>query len=142
MSSSEFNNPSKIPTQSIDYLKVLKIVWSRWYWVASCIVIALAIAYTYLWYTPKIYSTSASLKFVEEKSEITELLAVKNIYDRTNKVQAETYVIQSRDVLINAVSRLDYKVSYFVKGRVRTSELYPEKTVSHRNSETRLLQLF
>lgn len=122
----EVTTLSKIPTQSIDYLKVLKILWSRWYWIACCVIVALAIAYTYLWYTPKIFTTNASLKFVEEKSEITELLAVKNIYDRTNKVQTESYVIQSRDVLINAISRLNYKVSYYVKGRVRTSELYPE----------------
>jgi tyrosine-protein kinase Etk/Wzc len=126
MTNLEGNNPNKLPTQSIDYFKVLKILWSRWYWIAACVVISLTIAYVYLWYTPKIYSTSASLKFVEEKSEITELLAVKNIYDRTNKVQTETYVIQSRDVLINAVSRLNYQISYYVKGRVRTSELYPE----------------
>jgi len=126
MSTTELTNTSKLPTQSIDYVKVLKILLSRWYWIAFCILISLSIAYTYLWYTPKIYSTSASLKFAEEKSEITELLAVKNIYDRTNKVQTETYVIQSRDVLLNAISRLNYKVSYYVKGRVRTSELYPE----------------
>lgn len=126
MSNPEIIKALKLPTQSIDYLKVLKILWSRWYWIATCILITLTIAYAYLWYTPRIYSTSASLKFVEEKSEITELLAVKNIYDRTNKVQTETYVIQSRDVLLNAISRLNYKVSYYVKGRVRTSELYPE----------------
>ncbi len=119
-------NPNKLPTQSIDYFKVLKILGSRWYWIAACLIISLTIAYAYLWYTPKVYSTSASLKFVEEKSEITELLAVKNIYDRSNKVQTETYVIQSKDVLINAISRLDYKISYYVKGRIRTSELYPE----------------
>lgn len=127
MSTTESVNASKLPTQSIDYVKVLKILYSRWYWIAFCMLIALAVSYTYLWYTPKVYSTSASLKFAEEKSEITELLAVKNIYDRTNKVQTETYVIQSRDVLLNAISRIDYKISYYVKGRVRTSELYPEK---------------
>lgn len=121
----ELNSSTKIPIQSIDYLKVLKILWSRWYWIAFSVVISLIIAYLYLWYTPKIYTTSASLKFVEEKSEITELLAVKNIYDRTNKVQTESYVIQSRDVLLNAISRLPYQISYYVKGRIRTSELYP-----------------
>lgn len=122
----ETTNASKIPTQSIDYLKVIKILWSRWYWIAICILISMLISYCYLWYTPKIYSTNASLKFVEEKSEITELLAVKNIYDRTNKVQTESYVIQSKDVLLNAISRINYRISYYVKGRVRTSELYPE----------------
>lgn len=127
MINAEATTASRLPTQSIDYLKVLKILWSRWYWIAICIIISITIAYTYLWYTPKVFSTTASLKFVEEKSEITELLAVKNIYDRTNKVQTESYVIQSRDVLLNAISRLDYKISYYVKGRVRTSELYPEK---------------
>ncbi|MDF3079285.1 MAG: polysaccharide biosynthesis tyrosine autokinase [Sphingobacteriaceae bacterium] len=114
-------------TQSIDYLKLLKIFWSRWYWIAACLLVAFTFTYIYLWYTPKVYSDTASLKFSEEKNEMSELLAVKSLSDRTNKVQAEAYVIQSKDVLLNAISRLDYKVSYFVKGRVRTTDIYPDK---------------
>ncbi len=113
--------------QDIDYVKIVKIVLSRWYWVASSVIIALIIAYIYLWYTPETYSTSASLKFEEKRSEISELLNVRNVYDRTNKMQSEQFVIRSREVLLNAVSSIDYHISFYLKGRVRTSDIYPQK---------------
>lgn len=113
--------------QDIDYVKIVKIVVSRWYWIASTIIISLIVAYIYLWYTPETYSTSASLKFEEKKSEISELLNVRSAYDRTNKMQSEQFVIRSREVLLNAVNDLDYKISFYLKGRVRTSDIYPQK---------------
>jgi len=113
--------------QDIDYVKIVKIVLSRWYWMASTIIISLITAYIYLWYTPETYSTSASLKFEEKKSEISELLNVRSAYDRTNKMQSEQFVIRSREVLLNAVNDLDYKISFYLKGRVRTSDIYPQK---------------
>ncbi|MGE6220822.1 GumC family protein [Nubsella zeaxanthinifaciens] len=113
--------------QDIDYVKILKIVLSRWYWVASTVIISLIVAYMYLWYTPETFSTSASLKFEEKRSEISELLNVRNVYDRNNKMQSEQFVIRSRQVLLNAVEELDYKISFYLKGRVRTSDIYPQK---------------
>ncbi|WP_293297967.1 tyrosine-protein kinase [Pedobacter sp. UBA4863] len=113
--------------QDIDYVKIARIILSRWYWVASTIIIAFIIAYIYLWYTPETFSTSSSLKFEEKRSEISELLNVRNAYDRTNKLQSEQFVIRSREVLNNAVKELDYKISFYLKGRVRTSDIYPQK---------------
>ena len=118
--------PRKAAIQEIDYVKVLRILLSRWYWIVGTVIIAIAIAYVYLWYTPPVYSTSASLKFDEKRSEISELIKASNYYDRTNKVESETFVIQSRPVLLNAISRLDYKISYYINGRIRSRELYPQ----------------
>lgn len=116
--------------QDIDYVKIVKIVLSRWYWVASAMIISLIIAYIYLWYTPETFSTSASLKFEEKRSEISELLNVRNVYDRNNKMQSEQFVIRSREVLLKAINDLDYKISFYLKGRVRTSDIYPQKPLS------------
>ncbi len=113
--------------QSIDYSKIFKIVWSRWYWIIGCVIISLVIAFAYLWYKAPTYSTASSLKFDERRSEFTDLLKSSiNSFDRTNKIQSESFVIQSREILFNAVSHLDYKISYYVKGRVRISDIYPE----------------
>lgn len=116
--------------QNIDVAKIIKIVLSRWYWIAATTVIALLLAYIYLWYTPETYSTAASLKFEEKRSEISELLNVRNVYDRNNKIQSEQFVIRSRDVLYNAVSQLDYKISYFLKGKIKMRDIYPQKPVA------------
>ena len=113
--------------QEINYGKIIQIILSRWYWILSTVVIALLIAYINLWYTPSTFATGASLKFEEKRSEISELLNVRNVYDRTNKMQSEQFVIRSKDVLSNAVRELDYHISFYLKGRVRTFETYPEK---------------
>ncbi|MGN6640555.1 MAG: Wzz/FepE/Etk N-terminal domain-containing protein, partial [Mucilaginibacter sp.] len=57
----------RLPTQEIDYYKIVRILLSRWYWIAASVIICLIISYVYLWYTPKIYSTSATLKIEEKK---------------------------------------------------------------------------
>lgn len=121
----ELLRENSLADQEIDYKKVLKILWSRWYWIAACIVLALGLSWVYLWFTAPVYSTNASIKLDEKRSEITELLKVNNFYDRTNKLQSEIFVIQSEPVLLNAIASLNYGVTYFLKGRVRTTEAYP-----------------
>ncbi|MDO3643045.1 tyrosine-protein kinase family protein [Mucilaginibacter sp. L3T2-6] len=121
----------KLPSQEIDYIKLAKILLSRWYWVVGSVVICMVAANIYLWYTPKIYATSATLKFEEKKSEISDLISLPGNNDRTNisKIQSETIVLQSSALLLNAIKRFDYRFSFYIVGRVlnRTSELYPQK---------------
>ncbi|MCR8560203.1 polysaccharide biosynthesis tyrosine autokinase [Mucilaginibacter sp. BJC16-A38] len=124
-------NQPKLPTQEIDYVKILKILLSRWYWVAGSVTICFIVANLYLWYTPKIFATSATLKFEEKKSEISDLINVPGANDRGNlsKIQSETIVLQSTALLTSAIRELDYRISFYVVGRVlnRTNELYPQR---------------
>ncbi|SHN24321.1 GumC family protein [Mucilaginibacter sp. OK098] len=121
----------KLPSQEIDYIKIAKILLSRWYWIVGSVTICLIIANVYLWYTPKIYATGATLKFEEKKSEISDLISVPGVSDRTSasKIQSETIVLQSTALLLNAIKHLDYRISFYIVGRVlnRTNELYPQK---------------
>jgi tyrosine-protein kinase Etk/Wzc len=113
--------------QEIDYIKILKILWSRWYWIASIITICTISAYIYLWYTPQTFTTAGSLKFEQTNSEISELFRGKFSVDGSKTVDAESYVIKSNSLLTNAIGRVDYRVSYFIAGRFRTKEMYPYK---------------
>jgi tyrosine-protein kinase Etk/Wzc len=120
----------KLPNQEIDYLKIVKILLSRWYWIAGSVAICMLIANVYLWYTPKIYATSGTMKFEEKKSEISDLINVGTTTDRgPSKVQTETVVLQSNALLLDAIKHLDYQISFYIVGRVlnRTNELYPAK---------------
>ena len=107
------------------YKRVFKIISSRWYWLLATLCIALAGTYVYLSIAPKAYATEATLKFDEKRSEISELINVRNAYDRSNKLQSEQFVIRSREVLLNAAKRLNYPVAYYVKGFLNPVELYP-----------------
>jgi tyrosine-protein kinase Etk/Wzc len=121
----------KLPNQEIDYFKIAKILLSRWYWIAGSVAVCMIVANVYLWYTPKTYATSGTMKFEEKKSEIGDLVGGAAITERntSSKIQSETIILQSTPLLLNAVKDLDYRISFYIKGRVinRTNELYPEK---------------
>lgn len=124
----------KLPHQEFDYYKIAKILLSRWYWIAGSIVFCILVSNIYLWYTPKIYSTSAIMKFEDRKSEIGDLVGTATQADRPasySRIPSETIVITSTPLLLNAVKQLDYRISFYVVGRVlnRTSELYPSKPI-------------
>ncbi|RYE32009.1 MAG: polysaccharide biosynthesis tyrosine autokinase [Sphingobacteriaceae bacterium] len=119
------------PNDRLNYIRLFKVVLSRWYLVALLVISCFLLAKLYLWYTPKVYATNAIMKFDEKKSEISELVSVINNAERaTAKVQSESYVIRSRKLIISAVKDLDYKISFFIEGRIRRYETYPDKPLN------------
>jgi tyrosine-protein kinase Etk/Wzc len=118
----------KLPNQEIDYFKIVKILLSRWYWIAASVLIAYAISYIYLWYTPKTFATSGTLKIEEKKSEMSDLITVMTSPERgPSKIQTITSVLTSRNLILSAIRNIDYRISFYISGRVRTSEIYPQK---------------
>ena len=125
------NLPLQKPNDRLNYVRLFRVVLSRWYLVAFSVLICFLMAKLYLWYTPKVYATNAIMKFDEKKSEISELVSVINNAERaTAKVQSESYVIRSRKLIISAVKDLDYKISFFIEGRIRRYETYPNKPLN------------
>ena len=123
---------NKLPHQEIDYFKIAKIFLSRWYWIAGAVAICMIISNVYLWYTPKTYATSSTLKLEDKKSAIQDISATTttSVSDRgPSKVQTESIVLQSNALLLSAVRQLDYRISFYIVGRLlnRTSDLYPQK---------------
>jgi capsular exopolysaccharide synthesis family protein len=113
--------------QEIDYVRLLRIFLSRWYWVVGTVILGIIIAYVNLRFTPSTYQSSALLKFDDKKTEISELININSYYDRKDKIQSEIYVIQSRTLLSQAVNRLNYPYSFYRIGTVLESETYPNK---------------
>lgn len=120
----------KTAHREIDYLKIARMLLSRWYLVAGPVLICLLAAYVYLWYTPKTYATSGVLKFEEKKAEVADLLSVMSSSGRgPANLQSEKFILQSRNLLLNAIARTDYKVSFYLSGRLRSHDLYPRKPI-------------
>lgn len=111
--------------QEIDYNRILRIILSRWYWIVGCVLIGIIWAFIYLRFTPSVYETSALLKYDDKKTEISELININSYYDRKDKIQSETYVIQSRTLLTRAAKRLNYPYSFYRKGTILETETYP-----------------
>ena len=120
----------KLPNQEFDYFKIGKILLSRWYWIAVSVILCMIAANTYLWYTPKIYATSATMKFEEKKSDISDLVNSMNSDKGPSKTQSEIFVLQSRSLILSAIKDLDYRISFYLEGHVRTTEIYPQKPLN------------
>ena len=122
------NLKKKLPNQEIDYFKIGKILISRWYWVAGSLAVFVIWSYIFLWYTPKTYATGGILKLEDKKSEIGDLSNVLTTSERgPSKIQSETAVMTSNAVVLTAIKDLNYPISFYIEGRVRTTELYPQK---------------
>lgn len=120
------NLEAKAVSQQIDFYKIFRVFLSRWYWVAALVGVALIGAKIKLLYTPPIYQTGSSLKLQDSNPSIsTNNQMPTQVYNYTDKILAESFVIKSNDVILNAISNLNYKISYYLKGRIRTTELYP-----------------
>lgn len=120
----------KLPNQEFDYFKMAKILVSRWYWIVASMLLCYLAANIYLWYTPKTYSTSGSLKLEEKPKDLSDIVGTMSPGDKnTSKLQTEIFVIQSTGLIRAAAADLNYPVSFYLEGRVRTHpyELYPEK---------------
>lgn len=114
--------------REIDYLKIVRILFSRWYLLLGTMLIAVIIACIYLWYSPKTYTTSGMLKFEEKKPELSDLVKVmSNVTRSPASLQSEKSIIHSRGILLEAIKRLDYKVSVYSQFRGRAQELYPQQ---------------
>lgn len=131
MSNLETAPSPKSIRQDIDFYKIFKVFFSRWYWIAGCVVIALIIARINLLYTPPVYSTSGQLQLKESNPSISTTQGIASqSYNYTDRIQAEGYVMRSNEVLMNAIANMDYQVSYYLIGRIRSSETYPNKPFS------------
>nr|WP_068890683.1 polysaccharide biosynthesis tyrosine autokinase [Pedobacter panaciterrae] len=122
----EIYQPFKVQKE-VNYLKLSKVILSKWHWILGILAIGIMMCYLYLLFVTPIYATTASLKFEEKKSEISELINVRNIYDRTNKLESEKLVIRSRNVLMKALHSLGCEVSFYTKRGFRLVDIYPQK---------------
>lgn len=115
--------------KNVSFIKILRICLSRWHWLFTIIMTAIGMAHLFLWFTPEKYAVHALLKIEEKRTEMSELINIRNLYDRTNKTEAEKMVIQSKTVLKSAIISLQYPVSFYRKEKFRLTELYPLKPI-------------
>lgn len=98
-----------------------------WYLYVISISIALAGAYYYNWYVTPVYEASCSVLVKEAKvggGASTDLFNQIEDYATERNIQNEIEVLRSRTLISKTLQRLDFSIAYFLKGNVRTQELY------------------
>ena len=97
-----------------------------WYAYILSLVLALMCAYYYNWYSVPVYSAKASvlIKLSAPNASKGDLLNSFNQFDDDRNIQNEIEVIKSRTLITRTVKALDFDISYFYLGNVKTREVY------------------
>jgi len=129
-------NPLKymfLDEEPVNYREKFEKYAFHWKWFVFGIVLALVSAFFYLKYTPKEYKATTTILIDNENSAgLANGLAVFEdlglMGDTKKLVENEIGILKSNILMKTAVKDLGLNVTYFEKGRIRTSELYKEKS--------------
>jgi len=114
----------------LNLLNFYKIISARWYYLLAALLIFILGAFWFLQLATPDYRSNASIKIDDKKSELSELISIKNIYDRSSKSESEKFILYSRNVLGKAITSLNYPVTFYKKrDHYRISSIYPQKPV-------------
>lgn len=121
------NKPQYNEEEDSINIKVLMIkVVSYWYLFAIGIILALVAGYIYNRYTPNVYQSSASVFIKEDKMGIDPTSMMTGLTFKSNiNIDNEIGILKSYSLRERTINELEFfNVSYYVKGRVASRELY------------------
>jgi tyrosine-protein kinase Etk/Wzc len=121
-------------TDSIISLDDLKSLWrtfvKNWYIILSCLIVAYVSAYFYTYKLTDVYAASTQILLNSNDAYDSQSIIQSGAQPLGYKDYSENYnamrVIKSFDLIKKTVDKLDLDVSYYIKGRIRTKELYDD----------------
>jgi tyrosine-protein kinase Etk/Wzc len=111
----------------VDPNKIIAILYRRWYIIAVSVLLSLLVAFLQLRYTKPLYTAVIKLKLEDDKpNQMSDIFK----YGRTtgrfdNFLKTETEIIKSVDYAEKTLHKMNYTYSFYNKGTIVTSELYP-----------------
>ena len=134
MDITQTNNSIDMPQQQSDTLRLqdlLALCIGKWKWFAVSLAVFMGLALRYLLTTPPVYTRSTSLLFKEDaKNGATSFSSEMNgfaemgLFSANTNVNNELISIQSPDVILEVVRRLNLDVNYKTDGRFHKVTLY------------------
>lgn len=136
MQSNEHIQPiHPIGDEEINLRDQLESYLIHWKWFVLGVVLCVAAAFLYLRYATPQYSVSATIMIKDDKSGgmSSEMSAFEDMGllfgNTTNSVDNEIEVLKSRTLMENVIRQHNLNISYFTKGRIKTSEVYGNSPV-------------
>ena len=122
------NKPQYQEDETFDLKDIIIKVISYWYLFVLGVIIALALGYIYIRYTPKVYQTSATVFIKEDKMGIDPTSMMTGLTFKSSiNLDNEISILKSFSLTERTLKELDFfNVSYYVTGRLATRELYKE----------------
>ncbi|WP_318643133.1 GumC family protein [Flavobacterium ardleyense] len=121
--------------ESINIAEMAQQYLYHWKWFVVSVVLFIVAAFMYIRYTTPIYKATATILVKDDRkgglqSELSAFSDLGLMGGVKSNVDNEIEIIKSRTIVEKAVRALDYNISYFTEGTVRTMELYAKKPVS------------
>lgn len=121
-------------SDSIIDINDIKAIWKtfvkNWYIIIACIIVAYISAYFYTYKLTDIYAASTQILLKSNDAYDAQSIIQSGSQQVAYKDYSENYnamrVIKSFDLIKQTVDRLDLDVSYYIKGRIRTKEIYDD----------------
>lgn len=112
-----------------EWQKYAFILLGKWYFIVAGLLIGFSVGYIKNRYAVDIYSISAQL--IMKKGDDDNSLSTGKRgglrFKRNKDTRREIASLLSEENLLSAIQKVDFSVSYFISGDVRTTEIYPEK---------------
>ncbi len=111
-----------------DLKKFLGRILRRWHWVVIALFWALLIAFLVNRYETPVYQVNAAIitkKFEEGTGAMIPGFVSEGMFRNRIEVFQEIPLLKSQHKIRETIDRLDFDVSYFVEGNVKTTEVYP-----------------
>lgn len=124
------NNTENPQSSTINIKKFVFKIISKWFWIAISLFVAFSIAYFINKYSDPMFSTSATILITDKENAITsgvqDVIEEMGLFKKTAKkvVENEIGILKSYTLNNSTVKELNFRVSYFAIGRIRTPEIY------------------
>jgi capsular exopolysaccharide synthesis family protein len=109
-----------------DLRVVLKIISKNWYFFVILPALAGGLAYLYTSRLVDVYAAETQILVNPNESldQSRVINAYSDFYRNQNNLTNQKRIINSYDLVQKTLSMVDFKVSYFIDGRLRTTELF------------------
>ena len=120
------------PQNKQDFILLRDLIYlclAKWHWFVISLALCLGIATIYLLRTPPVYTRVASILIKDDSqgntsSTESEALADLGIILVNTNVNNEILTLQSPDLMLEVVTRLNLEMNYYTKGRFYNQVLY------------------
>ncbi|HBG70679.1 MAG: hypothetical protein A2W93_04770 [Bacteroidetes bacterium GWF2_43_63] len=118
--------------KTIDFRMLFYRVLRQWYIVVLCVLIGIGAALFYLRKAPRLYQGSTTVLVQDKQNKLMDAqkLMGLDIGQSSTTVENEQQILQSMHMSEEAVKRIDWQVSYYLSGRIRTNTIYAVRPFS------------
>jgi capsular exopolysaccharide synthesis family protein len=100
------------------------IAWINRWWIVAYMIVMLLIAYLYLRYATPMYESQADVQFIDKSQENTIDLGILVSKPNIDRLNEEMIILKSKGYKINALKKLPINISYFLKERLKSADIY------------------